>query len=562
MNTRATKLSVAAIALLVIAMVAPIIWQLVSGSVVRTNIRGDYLGTTGKYFAQIFGDSANLTAVLNTLIFAAGSAAIAILLGGLQAWIAERTNAPLGRLAYLSTVILIGTPYLVYVISWVLVLGRNGLVNSVLQKVTGSTDPSIVTVQSLPGMILIEGLVWSPLAFLLVAGAFRNANPSYEEAARMCGASVRRVVWRVTLPLAWPAILAVGLLAFVRAAEAFEVPAVVGLPGGVDVITTRLYTAIHKGVPPDYGFANAISVVLMLVVGVLLWRYNKLSKRAERFQVVSGEAYRPARMDLGKWRWPMGLVSVTVFFAVAGLPLAVLAWVSVIPVYQGINESIFHFTLQNYATAIQSPSLAQGALNTVFLCAGAAVIAAVAACLIAWFVVRRAWGAGLLDQLVSVPLIIPGIVIGMAISQIALSAPFPFYGTIWVIGFGYLVTFLPFTMRFAYAGVIQIRADLEEAALVSGANRARIFRRIVLPLLGTSLLTGTLFSFLQGARALAMPIFLASPGNPVAAVSLYDLFFNGSTTQVAAFGVLWTVVMVGISVLLFALAGRSKVALF
>lgn len=562
MNSRAIKLSVTVLTLLLVVVVGPIVWQLVSGSVVSTNIRGDYQGMTGKYFEELFGDPANLQAALNTLLFAAGSTCVAILVGGLQAWITERTDAPMRRLAYLSTVILIGTPYLVYVISWILILGRNGLVNSVLQAITGSKDPALIAINSLPGMILVEGFVWSPLAFLLIAGAFRQANPVYEEAARLCGASTARILRRVTLPLAWPAILAVGLLAFVRAAEAFEVPAMVGLPGGVDVVTTRLYTAIQKSIPADYGFANALSVVLMVVVGILLWRYNQLSKRADRYQVISGEAYRVGRLELGGLRYPVGALSLIIFLVVAGLPLVILVWVSLIPVYQGLNQSMFHFTLHNFASAVRAPALAEGAVNTVVLCASAAVVSTLITCLVAWFVVRRAWGAGILDQLISIPLIIPGIVIGTAIAQVGLAAPFPLYGTSLILGFGYFVTFLPFTMRFAYAGVIQIRSDLEEAAMTSGANRVRTFRRIVLPLLGTSVLTGTLFSFLQGARALAMPIFLASSSHPVAAVSLYDFFFNGSTTEVAAFGVLWTVVMVLLSVLVFWLSRRSKVALF
>ncbi|MEU4481096.1 iron ABC transporter permease [Micromonospora sp. NPDC023966] len=543
------------------AVMAPILWQLIAGSLTEGMLVDSRVWTL-ENFRELFGDSSNIHAAVNTVVFAIGSALLAILIGGTQAWLAERTNAPFRTLAYLGAVILIGTPYLVYVISWTLILGRNGLVNSILGRLTGSDNPSIITVNSLLGMIFIEGLIWSPLAFLLIVSAFKRANPALEEAAQMSGAGTFTVLRRITLPLAWPAILAVGLLAFVRVMEAFEVPAVVGLPGGVEVVTTKVYQTIRRGITPDYGFANALSVTLMLVVGVLLWRYNRLSKRAERYQVVSGEAYRPGVMDFGRWRYAYGAVSVVLFGILVALPIVVLAWAAFVPVFQGFNSSMFNFVLQNFRWALSTPSLVEGAMNTILLCAIASVAASLITCLVAWLVVRRAPASALLDQLVSVPLIIPGIVVGIAIAQVGLASPIPVYGTIWILMFGYFVTFLPFTMRFAYAGVIQIRADLEEAALVSGASRFRLFVRVVLPLLATSLLTGGIFAFMQGARALSMPIFLASPDSPVAAVSLYDAFVNGSTTQVAAFGLLWMLVMVTMSGLIFAFAKRSNVSLY
>jgi iron(III) transport system permease protein len=376
----------------------------------------------------------------------------------------------------------------------------------------------------------------------------------------MSGAGTFAMMRRVTFPLAWPAILAVGLLAFVRASEAFEVPAVVGMPGGVDVVTTRVYEAVTRGLVPNYGYANALSVVLAIVVGLLLWRYNLLSKKGERYQVVSGEAYRPGVLDIGGWKYLCTAIQVFLFTVGVALPMVVLAWVSLVPVYQGANSTMLHFTTANYREAMAAPALLEGAANTVLLCLGSALVACLLTALVAWFVVRRSAGAAVLDHLVSVPMIVPGIVVGIAIAQVGLSSPVPIYGTVWILGLGYFVTFLPFTMRFAYSGVIQIRHDLEESALVSGASRTQIFVKIVLPLLSTSLVMGGIFSFMQGARALSMPIFLASPEHPVAAVSLYDAYVNGSTTVVAAFGLTWTAVMVAVSSFVFWLSRRSKVA--
>lgn len=562
MKTLPIKLTVGALAVFLGICLVPVLYQLVVGSLTQLDLIEGTRSWTTEFYVEVFGSAETLTATVNTVVFAAGSAVVAIVIGGSQAWLAERTNAPLRSLAYVSAVVLIGAPYLVYTIAWMFLIGRNGIINGWLARLLGSDNPAIINGNSLTGMIFIEGLVWSPLAFLLIVTAFKQANPTYEEAARMSGASTFTVLRRITLPLAWPAILAVGLLAIVRVAEAFEVPAVVGSPGGVEVLTTRVYNALQRDTVPNYGFANALSIVLALAVALLLWQYSKLSKQADRYQVVSGEAYRPGALDLGSWKWLGTTISVFLFVVTVFLPFLVLTWVALVPVYQGSRTPLFELTFENFGKAFGSPSLAEGAVNTLVVCVVAALAANAVTLLVAWFVVRRAPGSALIDQLISLPMVIPGIVLGLAITQVALSSPVPVYGSIWVLVFGYFVSFLPFTMRFAYAGIIQIKEDLEESAYMSGAGRVKLFLRVVLPLMRTSLIMGSVFAFMQGARALSMPIFLASPDNPVAAVSLYDAYVNGTTTQVAAFGLAWTLVMVGISGVIFGLSRRSGVGVF
>ena len=561
MRTRGTRVTAAVLTLLLVAIMGPVLYQLLLGSVTRLQ-GGNVLTFSWEYYDNLFQNSENLITALNSLQFAIGSAAVAVVIGGVQAWIAERTNAPFGRVAYVSAIVLIGVPYLIYVIAWVLILGRAGFLNTALTAITGSDNPAIFDVNSMAGMILIEGLLWSPLGFLLIAASLKQMNPAFEEAAMMCGGRLGSVLRRVTIPLAWPAVLAVGLLAFVRAIEAFEVPAIVGLPGGERVITTQVYLAIQQELPPDYGFASAFSVVLMILVGGLLWWYGRLTKSASKYQVVTGSGYKAAGIDVGRWKYALSALSLSFFAVVVALPLLILLWVSVIPVYQGVNSTLFDFTLANFGSALDTPSLVQGARNTLMLTFGAAVFAGLVASVVAWFVVRRASGSAILDQLMSLPLVVPGIVIGVAISQVALNAPIPLYGSLWVLGLGYVISALPFAMRYAFAGAIQIQPALEESALVSGAGYKTIYRRIVLPLLAPAVVTGGLYVFLQGVRSLSMPVLLASPQNPVAAVSLYDMFTDGSTTQVAAFGVLWTAVMVTVAGSLAIFAARSRVSLF
>ena len=194
-------------------------------------------------------------------MFAAGSAVLALLIGGITAWLVERTNAPLKLLTYLSTIIALGTPYILYTTAWLLLLARSGPVNTWYRELTGDTG-LLINVYGMGGMILIEGLLWSPLVFLLLGATFRNFNPELEEAARMSGAGTWTTMHRITLRLSLPTVLALSMLVFIRTVEAFEVPALVGLPGRVHVLTTDIYDLMNRTMPPDIGAASALSVLL------------------------------------------------------------------------------------------------------------------------------------------------------------------------------------------------------------------------------------------------------------------------------------------------------------
>src|SRR5262249_39813905 len=154
------------------------------------------------------------------------------------------------------------------------------------------------------------GFLWSPLAFLLVGATLRNSNPELEEAARMSGAGLWATIERVTLRLSLPSILALAMLVFIRAVEAFEVPALVGLPGRVSVLTTDIYSNMVAKAPPDIGGASALSVLMLLLVLVLLYAYGRLSRHAERFATITGKGFRARPFDLGRLRYAAAAVLI------------------------------------------------------------------------------------------------------------------------------------------------------------------------------------------------------------------------------------------------------------
>jgi iron(III) transport system permease protein len=434
-------------------------------------------------------------------------------------------------------------PYVLYTIAWLLLLGKGGPVNALLMSLTGSTEP-VLNVSSMWGMILVEGFLWSPLVFLMLAAVFRAMDPALEEAALMSGAGVWRTAFHISFRLALPGIAAVVLLVFIRALESFDIPALVGLPGGVQVLTTLVYQDTRRS-PPDYGEASAFGVLLMLVVLACLWYYGRLTHSSERFQTVTGKGYRPRVTDLGRWRFLTSALVVGYFLLVMVAPLLLVVWASLLPFYRRpAIEALASVTGKNFGAILSYPGFLEAIRNTVVLGIGAATVVMGLMALAAWLSLRgQTRMRAVLDPLASLPLVFPGIVLGLATLRLYLVLPIPIYATLWILLVAYATRYMPYGMRYCHAGLVQIHRELEEAAYVSGASWATTFRRVLLPLLSPAFWAGWIFVFLLSAKELAMSVLLAGPQSRVVSVMMFDLWNNGQIVEVAAFGVVWSALL-------------------
>ena len=543
------------IAVLLILLVPPII-NLVQTSFYTTLDNGALGEFTTQYYVDLVLNDRFARYAFNTSIFAVGGAAIAIVIGVLQAWIVERTNTPLRQYAFLVSIISLGIPHVLYTISWILVLGKSGPVNALLMAITGSAEP-VFQVYTMTGMIIIEGITWSPLAFLLLSSVFRSVDASFEEASLMSGGGIGQTFWNITVKLAMPAVLALVMLILIRAFEAFEIPALVGMPGNIYVLATDIYDSVNGTVPPDYGQAAAFSMGLLFIVVIMLYFYNQLSRHAERYQTITGKGYRPRMMNLGRLRFVTAGVLVFFFIIIIVLPLAILLWASVLPYHQHFSfDAISSMTLNNYVSVFQSESLRGSVLNTIVMGFGTATLTAGFTAICAWYAVRRYKGGWLLDQLATLPLVFPAIVMGVAFLQVYLRLPFEFYGTLISIILAQAIRDLPYGMRYSYAGVLQIHTELEEASSISGARQIATFVRIVMPLIAPAMMTCWLFVFLLAVRSVSLPLLLVGPDSQVVAVTLFDLWENGQITELAAMGVSWMALMTVVSGGFFVIARR------
>ncbi|MGD9802446.1 MAG: ABC transporter permease [Hyphomicrobiaceae bacterium] len=513
---------------------------------------------TLEHFRSIFDNPRLYVSAWNSLLFSALSTILSVIFGGLLAWVVVRTNAPFGPLAYITAVVSLGTPYLLHVAAWTFLLGRTGPFNEAWRDLTGSSG-LLMDVYSMWGMVLIQGMLWSPLVFLLMSAVFRRANAEMEEAARMCGASILQTVWNISFKLAWPAITGMALFVFIRNLESFDVPVLIGGPAKIYVLTTDIYLSMTE-MPPKMGHATAFSLILIAIVSVALVFYSRFARNADRYASVTGKGFRPRPFDLGKWRWLGGTIVIANFVFVLLLPLLATLWISLMPFARPIRLAALKLmTLENYHIVLSDSRYLDLTFNTIVVAAGAATAAMALALIAGWLVVRRWPGGQLIEQLINIPIVFPGIVVGVALLILSLRVPFPLYGTLVVIMLAFVIRFLPYGMRYAHSGVMQIHRELEEAAGVSGAGQLTILRRIVLPLLVPALLSGWLFIFLIGANELSMSVLLSGPQTQVMAVAMLDQWSSGQSVELFALGMCWSLFMTVCALIFYALAKRTLV---
>jgi iron(III) transport system permease protein len=485
------------------------------------------------HYRDILGAGSSWTATKNTFIFATGSALVSVAAAAGVAFLTERTNAPFRRFAYASVFVSFGVPTVIQAMGWILLIGPNSsFVNTTLHDLFGSHFPTI-NLFTMSAMIFIQSTILFPAMFMLIAPSLRMADPALEQAAAVSGAGRMRVLWSITFRLIAPSLLAAALLAFIITTESFEVPALVGTPAGIRVLSTTIYGRINT-FQPDFGAAAAFAVLLMAVTVVGLYLYQRATARAHRFVTVSGKGYRPERIDLLKLRWPAGLVTVAIPFLVIA-PVLILLWTSLLPFYAAPSlHEVSRFTLSNYGRVLHTPDFLHSAKNSLYLGLGAAAIVMGFTLVGAWTVVRRrTLLSRSVDQLASLPLVAPGIVLSLAVLRVFIKFPIRIYGTMWILLLAFVIHYLPYGFRYNSAGIVALHPELEEAAEVSGASRVSVFVRVVAPLMRPTLLAGGLFVFLASVRQLSLVVLLTGVNMNVVASEIFNLWGIGSLTDAA-----------------------------
>jgi iron(III) transport system permease protein len=476
----------------------------------------------------------------NSLIFAAGTALVTLVMGGAVAWVVERTDAPLGGLFHALALLSFAIPGLLTAMAWILVLSPNiGWVNAMIKSTFGLSQAPF-SIYSMGGMIWALSSHYFPLAYLTLGPALRVLDVRMEEAALVSGARYWQVMPKITLPLLRPAILSTVLLLFMLGMSSYEVPRLIGRPARIDVFTTDIQAATHSA-PPEFGIASALSFTLLCICIVAVFFYRRSTRNAEAFATITGKGYMPTRIKLRQWRWPVALATFLMFAISLGLPLLTLVWQSF---YRNLAQPFVGSTglasWENYQFILHYPIFVDAVKTSVLLAVMAATIIVLLTFVMAWIALRAVPRSGwVLDSLAFMPVAIPHVIVGAAVLFAYLMLPIPVYNTIWILLIAYVTMYLPYGMRFISSGLTQIHKELEESAEVSGARVRQVFLRILLPLLLPVLLAAWIYIFVLAVRELSASVFLVGPGTHVlGTISLTMWEEGGSYGAVSALGVI------------------------
>ncbi len=513
--------------------------------------------TVDKHVAA-YTDPVLAEVLVNTAVFVLGSSLLSTLLALLLAYLNIRTDIPFKFLFRIISVIPMMIPHLLFAVSWALLLNpSNGLVNLALKQLL-ALEEAPFDIYSMWGMILVEGLLDLPIAYLIIAPAMASFDVALEESSRVCGAGNWRTLTRVTLPVLRPAILAAFILGLVRSLASFAVPSVIGMPGRVRVLATHLYEMIATGFATDYGKAAAVGMSILAASITLIVVYRALTAESEKFVTVSSRGFRPSVIELRSAKAPLFIVVGLLSLVLIVLPVAVLAYTSLVP--YSMVPSARAFSLmgwKHWSKVLADPVSLLALKNSLFLGVAGASLGVILSLFVAYVIVKvKTRAAALLESLSYLSFSFPGIVIGIGFMWFFVQTPL--YATIWALLLGYIGTYLPYGIRPLASAFIQIHSHLEESSLVCGASPLTTMRRIIVPLLVPGIVSAWILLASMFLRELTLSVVLSRPGSEVLAVQILRFSEDGLWGELSALGMVMIAISTALVVAATLVAGRFK----
>ncbi|GGQ96973.1 ABC transporter permease [Deinococcus ruber] len=546
-------LLLAAVALAVLSPLLLLLWQSLLNNPFFAPVK-----TVGvAAYTQVLSDPAFWRAFGNSGVLALAMIFIAVPLGALLAFLVTKTDLPFAKVFEVLLLTPIFVSPIVLGVGFIVSLGPSGFVSAWF-KTLFHLDAAPWSVYTLPAIALIAGLTHVPYVYLYVSTTMKNLDASLEEAARLSGAGVWKVMTSVTLPLVRPSLIYSAMLMLLLGFEIFGLPLVLGDARGVDVITTYLYRLTAITGVPAYGPMAVVAMILICMALVIVFMQRALTRTRGSYVSLGSKGYRAERLKLGNLRWPLALViSAYLLYAVV-TPMAGVLLRSLVRSWgPGVNL-LDALTLANYQAIFNTPDLARSVLNTlvVALVGGAAAVAIYL--FVALGIQRAPKGVSrTLDYLAGLPRAVPGLIMGLALFWLFIFVPVlkPIRPTLLSIAIAYTIVWMPYGVRLITAALGQVSRDLEEAARISGATATGAFVRATLPVLRPGLIAAWLLIFMQFVREYSSGVYLLSPGTEVLGAQIVQLWSTGAVDAIAALSSLQIIIIVAV----YAIATRIGV---
>lgn len=479
------------------------------------------------------------TALLNSLLIAGSVSVVAVALGAHLAWLVARTDIPGRRFIEIALIAPLFYSTLVSLIGWIMLAApRSGYINQFWRYLTGS-EGTLVNVNSFAGIVFVMAIQFIPYVMLMSIGLMRSMDRVLEEAAAVSGASLWTSLRTVTLPILMPGIAAAGLYVFVLALEVFSVPGILGSNIRLNTLAYSLYQYV-TGFSADLPLAAAGSTLLLGLTGLALLLYRHFTRVASRYVTVTGSGYQPsAGVRLGIYRYPAMLLCILFVLITSVLPLLAVVVRSLMRV-RVMDFDFRAIGLGNFRELFATGYFVEGLKNSILLSVSAATICMILGLILGFWKVRRpGWVITLCDYLVSIPIALPGIILGVGLLWTYVFTPL--YLTLWLLLLAMVTRYTGMGMQMVGTGLMQVHRSLEEVAAVSGASTTQTVRTVSLPLLKPVLASLWLLVFLLTARELSASIMLYGIGTATLPILTWQYLSDGLYGTASALAVVQVV---------------------
>ena len=471
---------------------------------------------------------ANLWApLLNTVLLSVGSCIVAILFGGVFAFLITRTNLSCRK--YLSSIFIF--PYIMP--QWTLAVVWQNLFNS--NAVTGTSNgllTSLFNVQMplwwckglFPSLIVL-GMHYAPFAYILIGGIFRNMDANLEEAATILDTPKWKTMFRITLPMVKPAILSTILLVFGSSMGSYPVPHYLGLA----TLSTKYVSMNSK-----YTGEASILAIIMMIFGVAIMLLNQRSLRSRKnYTTVTGKSGQISKINLGRTgRVVIAVILIIITFFTSIFPIISFAFETFLPnpgdysfLYTGdannlttkwwvTSENVTENGMYGQKGILYNNTIWTAFKGTMLVSVSCALIAGTIGTLIGYAVSknRRSRWANYVNSVAFLPYLMPSIAVGVAFFILFSNQYFNLFNTYALLIIAGTIKYIPFASRSSLNSMLQLSGEIEEAAVIQDVPWIKRMTRIIIPIQKSSIISGYLLPFMTCLRELSLFMLLCVQG--------------------------------------------------
>ena len=484
-------------------------------------------------FKRVYTYDLNWTALINTVVISGLTTIFGVILAFPLAFLVGRTDMygkKFFRTLFVTTYMV--PPY-VGAMAWLRLLNPNaGVLNKFLMQMF-NLPKAPFNIYTVGGIVWVLTCFYYPYAFITISRAMEKMDPSLEEASKISGASPLKTLMTITIPMMTPSIIAAGLLVFVASASAFGIPSIIGAPGQIYTVTTRIIDFVHIGSDEGLNDAMVLAVFLMVIANIVLYITTfVIGKR--QYITMSGKSTRPNIVELGKWRMPITIIISIFSFFVVILPFVTVALTS-FTVNMGKPIGLSNMSMSAWNKVFSRASILSSTKNSIIAGLAAAFFGIMISCIMAYLLQRtNVKGKRIPDFLITLGSGTPSVTIALALI-ISMSGKFKIniYNTLTIMIIAYMIKYMLMGMRTVVSAMSQVHPSLEEAAQISGANWLRMLKDVTVPLIGASIVAGFFLIFMPSFYELTMSTLLYSSNTKTIGYELY-IYQTYHSQQVAS----------------------------